>query len=83
LAAPGALMFRKNNDAFRRTTFRHLQYYVIGRGCLLEHDDLRPIVPGASWARFFARSADQLPTWVSSSDKSIARGEWVSAPTEM
>jgi hypothetical protein len=40
LAAPGALMFRKNNDAFPRTTFRHLQYYVIGRGCLLEHNDL-------------------------------------------
>ena len=24
LAAPGALLFRKNNDAFRRTIFRHL-----------------------------------------------------------
>src|SRR5438045_8996704 len=39
LAAPGALMFRNNNKAFRRTTVRHLQHDYVRRFSSLDDHD--------------------------------------------
>ena len=42
LAATRGLVFGENDEAFRSTSVRHLEYDIVGRRCLVQHDDLPP-----------------------------------------